>query len=240
MHLHCAQEAASKHHSFWGFIDWVGDGIAGSSEDQKDACLYVQIVQDNPAAQFTPEKDLETFADLSISLTRRNCSVFLSRVAANRLGLDFWHSLSDNIGNAASGASAFASPVASAAISTSNIVISNSTKSFDDTYFASQAFDAFQAAVWTSMNSQEQMIRGRLDDNRIAKASQHGQVPYSGGALAADLDAYGRLCSIQAGLEQLAKIAKDNQRQSNKDLILSSGGRTMEQKLRELSGSEHR
>lgn len=147
-----------------------------------------------------------------MGLSDINCSNFLHRAFANKAGLDFANGLLSNITTGASAGAAFSSPVASAALSASNLVVGKGIDSFNSTYYYDKTFQAMESAIEaeririkTSVLAKQKLFSG---DGKLVK--------YSFGEAVSDVRKYDDACSIKAGLAQLIQIADARKKDDEK------------------------
>ncbi|MGH7979831.1 MAG: hypothetical protein ACREE6_10685 [Limisphaerales bacterium] len=181
-----------------------GEGPLDTPADPK-GCLYEYVEISNIGHLLKwdtdPKRtDEKAFVTLTLSVTRQNCRTFLARMFANREGISFWQKVLNNFANIGSGASAFANPVAAAAISGANVAYSHFQDAATQTYYQ-YAQSAFETAIISSMSADEQTITNKLDDPTTS---------YPIMTAIADLDAYGRTCSVEGGLNQLNNAVQAN------------------------------
>src|SRR6185312_2498637 len=174
-----------------------GQGPLGTPEPQGCLYEYVDITDLGKLLAWDREDstrpDERAFVALTISVTRQNCQTFLHRMFATREGFTFWQKVIGDFAAVGSSASAFANPVASAAISGANLTYDHFMDAATQTYYQN-AQSAFETAITSAMATDEKTINQKVNDPSI---------PYPIMTAIADLDAYGRTCSVEGGLSQL-------------------------------------
>jgi len=192
-----------------GPFQTLGDAM-GSQHRLHDDCIevYVKIHLDDKG-RTALEANRTQATELMLMLAKSNCEAFLSRTFANERGLSFWRSSLSNLGNAAAGATAFASAGVSAAISATNIVVGAHYDAFDATYLGKQALPAILEEIRASTNKKETEIR----DNLAGDKPNHRA--YSILTAIADIRSYGSLCSLENGVRGLTE--KSFLKKSNND-----------------------
>jgi hypothetical protein len=168
-----------------------------SSGPEPLGCLYKYVEVNDLNVLLKLDDDTKAkikLINLVISFTRQNCNTFMARMFANREGLTYWQKLINDFAAAGSGAAAFASPFAAAAISTANITINHAMDAASQTYYQ-VAQQIFETTVSAAMQKDETIIEGYVTD------AVNGTKPYSIMKAVADLDDYGRDCSIDRGLQ---------------------------------------
>lgn len=202
-----------------------GVGPLDSAADP-DGCLYeyVEITNLGKLLLWDGSGDpgkvkKKAFVALTISVTRQNCQTFLHRMFAMREGFTFWQRVIGDFAAVGSSASAFANPVASAAISGANLTSDHFMDAATQTYYQN-AQSAFETAITSAMSADERTITKRVNDSDNDSNSSN-QYPIM--TAIADLDAYGRTCSVEGGLNQLNNAVQANKNSASGVLPVSSG-----------------
>lgn len=170
-------------------------------------CLYQYIVIDDPksVAGLDDQKDEKIkLIRTMISFSRTNCNTYMSRVFANREGLEFWQKLLGDFGSTAGSASAFATPYASVGISTATLVMNHGMDALKATYYQG-AQVPLEIAIYANRMHDEKIILDRLNNPES----------YSIMNALADINDLDLDCSIDRGIQFLTNAAQSQAQGGN-------------------------
>jgi hypothetical protein len=168
-----------------------------AAEDDKRKCLYENVVLSHMDLILNLDngdrQSKAKFVNLLVSISAQNCGRFLSRMSANRQGLDFWQRFLGSLSSTASGATAFATPFAAVGISSASQIVTSGMGAAGATYYSSTQ-SALETAIRSNMLADEAVIQSRLN----------GSASYPVMAAIADVGELDRDCSLDRGLEFVA------------------------------------
>jgi hypothetical protein len=193
-------------------------------------CLYVSAdVSALPSVTLTKETRNAIVGTL-VSISDINCSTFLHRAFANRAGLDYTKTLSQDLATAASAGTAFVSAPVSAGMSAANLLIGKSIDSFNATYYQQQTFQAMESAIASAR--QEGLATINTHEAQDIDT-------YTATQALADIRQYDDDCSFKNGLAKLNAIATNAQSNAT-DLKAKVVSAPADQKATVLSQGLHK
>ena len=182
----------------------------GSGKVKRPQCLYLSIDwQDVLGQRIRNEVERNRMVDLLLNVSDSNCTTFLSRVFANKAGLDATRNTGKDIATAIAAGTATVASGFSSGIGLFNLIGGTALDNLNSVLFSEKTFQVISSAVKT-----ERLITRRA----LMEGKSRELANYSYLEALSDVQAYDQACSLQRGLERLAELASEKQRDEEKHL----------------------
>jgi hypothetical protein len=190
--------------------DLLNSDTAGNGKVKRPQCLYLAIDwQDVLRQPIRNDLERNRIVDLLMNISDSNCTTFMSRVFANKAGLDATRNTGKDIATALAAGTATVASGFSSGIGLFNLVGGTAIDNLNAVLFSEKTFQVISSAIKTErLTTRRSLMEGRSRD--LAR--------YSYLEALGDVQAYDQACSLQRGLERLAELANEKQSEAEKNL----------------------
>jgi hypothetical protein len=189
---------------------------AGENLDSKDdgsnreECLYISADIRNLIARPFLYKDTDDerkelqmqIVKLLLHISDHNCSTYLDRVFANKATTQSGTKTIQDILTGLTTGTAIPAPQAATALGLTNLVLGKITENVNEQFFFNKAFSAMEAGIEAKRKALKTGIEQKLFSN-------HKYVEYTIHDSLSDVRQYNYICSINAGVAELQRLAQD-------------------------------